>query len=107
MYIIYRQAGIHSPFLTMNSLTENSVLHVRKLLYTIHFNDIDHAPTTATSRDCENQYDSYDIYVRSVFKIIYFWKENTMILSINLLTVPLATLLITTIKHMIMISSLY
>nr|CRL86466.1 hypothetical protein pCPXV0275 [Cowpox virus]CRL86758.1 hypothetical protein pCPXV0275 [Cowpox virus] len=40
-------------------------------------------------------------------KIIYFWKENTMILSINLLTVPLATLLITTIKHMIMISSLY
>ncbi|SNB51297.1 CPXV019 protein [Cowpox virus] len=70
MYIIYRQAHsfIHSPFLTMNSLTENSVLHVRKLLYTIHFNDIDHAPTTATSRDCENQYDSYDIYVRSVFK---------------------------------------
>uniref|UniRef100_A0A5C1J1I1 CPXV019 protein n=1 Tax=Cowpox virus TaxID=10243 RepID=A0A5C1J1I1_COWPX len=52
----------------MNSLIENSVLHVRKLLYTIHFNDIDHAPTTATSRDCENQYDSYDIYVRSVFK---------------------------------------
>ncbi|QCW07312.1 hypothetical protein FGHELIBC_00011 [Camelpox virus] len=89
--------GIHSPFLTMNSLTEKSILHVRKLLYTIHFNDIDHAPTTATSRDYENQY----------LKIIYFWKENTMILSINLLTVPLATLLITTIKHIIMISSLY
>ncbi|ABH08108.1 HSPV014d [Horsepox virus] len=52
----------------MNSLIENSVLHVRKLLYTIHFNDIDHASTTATSRNCENQYDSYDIYVRSVLK---------------------------------------
>ncbi|QEQ49565.1 Ankyrin [Orthopoxvirus akhmetapox] len=44
------------------------MLRVRKLLYTIHFNDIDHAPTTATSRNCENQYDSYDIYVRSVLK---------------------------------------
>ncbi|AAY97204.1 hypothetical protein MPXV_SUD2005_01_202 [Monkeypox virus] len=52
MYIIYR----HLPFLTMNSLIENSVLHVRKLLYMIHFNDIDHAPTTATSRNCEDQY---------------------------------------------------
>nr|CAB5513962.1 CPXV019 protein [Cowpox virus] len=50
----------------MNSLTENSAFHVRKLLYTIYFDDIEHAPTTAKSRDCANRYDSYDIYVTSV-----------------------------------------
>ncbi|QED21123.1 ankyrin repeat-containing protein [Borealpox virus] len=52
----------------MNSLIENSALYVRKLLYTIHFDDIEHTPTTATSRDCENRYDSYNIYLRSVLK---------------------------------------
>lgn len=67
------------PFLTMNSLIENSVLHVRKLLYMIHFNDIDHAPTTATSRNCEDQYLKNNLILeRKYYDIVYKLINSTI-----------------------------
>ncbi|AOP31701.1 ankyrin [Volepox virus] len=52
----------------MESLTDKTINSVRKILYTIHFGNIEHAPIISTSRECENCYDSYDIYIRFTYK---------------------------------------
>ncbi|AOP31490.1 ankyrin [Skunkpox virus] len=52
----------------MDSLTDKTINSVRKILYTIHFSNIERAPIISTSRECENCYDSYDIYIRFGYK---------------------------------------